>query len=109
MNITRDTMERAVAYLAETDEPFARAKALYEGLCEQKKIIKANNYQQSRETTASAREHAAYNSMEYRRHLDKIQDANVDYLLLQARRATQVTVIDCWRSLNAARNKGQIV
>ncbi len=109
MRIDRDRMEQAVMYLADTDQPYANAKALYDGLCEQKKIVKANHFVRCGATTASAREAESYNSMEYRSHLSKIQDANAEYLLLLAKRQTECTIIDCWRSLNAARNKGQII
>lgn len=109
MNIDRERMEQAVDYLARTDLEYARARALYEGFTEQRKVVKARQFSQSRASSMTGKEQDAYNSMHYQQHLQKIQDAHIEYLTLQAKRATETTIIDCWRSLNAARNKGQII
>lgn len=107
MEINRDRMEEAVMYLAHSDQDYARARALYEGLSEQRKTVKANNFLRSGGSSASAREQESYNSMEYRQHLSKMEVAHLEYLTLQAKRSTEGIIIDCWRSLNAARSKGQ--
>ncbi|NIP25771.1 MAG: hypothetical protein GWN94_02585 [Phycisphaerae bacterium] len=62
-----------------------------------------------KEGAVQAREHAAQNHPDYIKHLNDIDRANEKMLILRNQRATAHTVIDCWRSLNAARNKGQIV
>ena len=95
-------------FLAESDENYAKAKSLHEGLVNQLKTIKAIAFGRSMASSASAKEQDAYRSRDYQYHLEKIERASVDYLTLQAKRYTAATVIDCWRSLNAARSRGQI-
>lgn len=109
MEITKEAMERAVNFLAETDVEYARAKTLFDGLSEERKTVKAQIFMRSGQTSATAKENDAYSSIPYKNHLKKIETAQISYLTLQAQRNTQVTIIECWRSLNAARNKGQIV
>jgi len=109
MNITREKMEEAVDYLAGTDEDYARAKTLFDGLSEQRKTIKANCFMRAGEGSAAAKEQVAYQMPDYVMHLQKMETAELEYLTLHAKRQTAVVIIDCWRSLNAARNKGQVM
>ena len=109
MAINQDDMERAVEYLANSDEDYARAKALYDGLMEQRKVVKAKAFLRSREGPQTAKEQDAYASQAYQEHLQKIEVANLEYLTLHTKRSTETIVIDCWRSLNAARRKGQFI
>ena len=101
--VTELEMEAALLFLAESDERYARAKALHSGLTEQRKIVKAQCFLASGASSATAREQEAYASPRYADHITKITSAEQDYLFLQAQRTTQATIIDCWRSLNAAR------
>lgn len=109
MDISKEKMEAGLNFLASTDVDYARAKTLYDGLVEQRKTIKANCALRSGEKTAGRAEMIAYTMPDYSMHLQKMETAHLEYLTLQAQRNTQAIVIDCWRSLNAARNKGQIV
>lgn len=109
MEINRELMEKAVMYLAETDEAFARARAIRDSLEEQKKPILASIFMRANGGSAAANKEIALNSMEYRQHLERWENANLDYLTLQAKRRTAEIQIDCWRSLNSARNRQQIV
>lgn len=102
-------MEAALEFLSSTDEEYARKQALYTGLDEQTKSVKAQIAQMSKGTSAAAKEMFALQSDAYRQHLNKVQNAHTDYLILKAQRSTQSVVIDCWRSLNSARNKGQVI
>ena len=107
--INRERMERALNFLSETDQEYANSKALYDGLCEQRKIVKANCALRSGESSAAARENTAYTMPDYVLHIQKMETAELNFLTLQAQRNTAGILIDCWRSLNAARSKGQIV
>lgn len=109
MAITQDDMEKAVEFLATTDEDYARCKSLYEGLSEQKKVIKGAAFLRSSQSAQTAKEQDAYASQMYREHLQKLEQANYNYLTLQANRITATIKIECWRSLNAARNRGQFI
>ncbi len=108
MQITTEEMEKNVMYLAETDAEMARSKAFFHGLDRQTKTIKAMQFMRSNESSATAREQAALVSPSYREHLVRVQDAETDYLTLAEKRATAIVLIDCWRSLNAARNRGSM-
>jgi hypothetical protein len=108
VEITKDRMEEAILFLAHSDVDYARARTLYEGLSEQRKTVKAANFLRSGAGSAAAREQDSYNSFEYKAHLEKMEVAQLEYLTLQAKRTTEAIIIDCWRSLNAARNKGQL-
>lgn len=106
MQITTEKMEETVLYLAETDAEMARRKAYFNGLDRQTKTIKAMQFQRSAESSAAAREQAALVSPAYRQHIELVNQAEHDYLELLEHRATAIVVIDCWRSLNAARSRG---
>jgi hypothetical protein len=109
MKITLEEMENAVEYLAMTDSEYARAKSYYEGLSEQKKIVKAQAFLRSSQSAQTAKEQDAYASQIYREHIAKMEAAHLEYLTIEANRQTATIKIDCWRSLNAARNRGQFM
>lgn len=109
MEVTREVMEKALDFLAESDYEYARLKALHNGLLQQRPTIKAMAFMKSREGPIAQREHMAAIDFQYQKHLEKIELAEVEMLTLQNQRRTNEITIDCWRSLNAARNKGQIV
>ena len=107
--ITLERVERSVSFLCDSDIDYANAKALYDGLTEQRKTVKAQIFLRSGQKTVDAKNADSYSSEVYKRHLQKIETAQVNYLTLQAQRSTAAIIIDCWRSLNSARSKGQIV
>jgi len=107
--ITREVMEEALEFLAATDYEYARLKALYNGLTQQKPTIKAQAFMQTREGPQTQKEHQASMSFLYTEHLKKIECVELEMLTVQNQRATKIVLIDCWRSLNAARSRGQIV
>lgn len=106
MKVTDDEMERAVMFLASSDENYARAKSYFNGLDRQTKTIKAMAFIRSAEKTAAGKEQEAYVSPAYRAHLEKMESAELEYLTLQEQRNTSIVMIDVWRSLNSARAKG---
>lgn len=107
--ISLNRMEKALTYLAETDEPYARVRALVAGLERQKTTIKAQAFRRAKDGPVSQKEAIATTSHEYQEHLKSIEVAEIEMFIMQNKRGTEHAVIDCWRSLNAARNKGQIV
>jgi len=109
LEINKEKMEGALDFLAASDVDYARAKTLFDGLTLQRKTIKANCFIRCGEGSAAAKEQTAYQMPDYIMHLQKIETAHLEYLTLQARRNTAEIIIDCWRSVNAARNKGQVI
>jgi len=102
--------EKALNYLASTDEEHANAKALLGALQEQRKTIKAMVYLQhiERGKGQGVSEQEAYNSEEYREHLEKIQNAEADYQLLQNKRKRADLTIEMFRTYSANQRRGNV-
>jgi hypothetical protein len=106
--ISKERMELSLKYLAETDEQFAELKAAVERTKIKAKAIwgaiasRASGTVLERESTAD--NHEAYESA-MAAHFTALKE----FEHIKNKRATECIVIDVWRSLNAARNKGQIV
>ena len=107
MTVSQERMERALTYLAQTDEEYAKAKALVEGLKESMKPVKANLFLRFK-GGVSEREQMALGHPDYAIHIEKYQQAIQDFEYIRAKRLTETLIVDCWRSLNSARGKGII-
>ena len=105
--INYEGAEAALNYLISTDEEYARAKTLYDALCEQKKTIAAIEYGKLTGTAAEKTQRALA-SDNYQSHLQAIRDAQIEFETVRARRISNQAVIEMWRSVNSARNKGNI-
>ena len=105
--INYNDAETALNYLASTDEEAARAKALYDGLYEQRKTVRALQFL-SATGSAAERTEKANASTEYQEHLQAIRDAQIDYEILKNKRDTNIRVTDMWRSVNSNQKKGNI-
>lgn len=106
--ISPDRLHKAMTYLAETDKGFAIAKSYMIGLDDQKKTILATQYVNA-EGSQGDKNQIALASGEYKVHLKKYKDSVYDYEILRNKRITESLIVEVWRSLNAARNKGNIV
>lgn len=97
----------ALDYLISTDVEFARAKTLYDSLCDQKKTVAALEY--GRLTgSAAEKNQQALASESYVLHLSAIRDAQMEFEILRSKRLSNQAVIEMWRSINSARNKGNV-
>ena len=105
-----DQAEKALNYLASTDEEHSNAKALLSALQEQRKTVKAMVYLQhiERGKGQGVSEQEAYNSDEYREHIVKIQNAEADYQLLQNKRKRAELTIELWRTFSANQRRGNV-
>ena len=99
--------ESALNYLISTDVDYARAKTLSDALYEQKKTIQALEFLKA-SGSAAERTQKALASDSYIDHLKKISDAQIDFETLRNKRNSQGSVMDMWRSVNSAQNKGNI-
>jgi len=106
--ISTDRLQRALTYLAETDEKCAKAKAYLSGLEEQTKTIFGMEYLQV-SGPVEERKAKAYVSKPYQDHLAKIVEATTDYEIMRNKRLTEELIVDVWRSINAARRTGNII
>lgn len=105
--ITYDDAERSLQFLKSTDVEFARRKALYEGLDDQKKTVEALAFMGAK-GSAAERGQIAKASDEYQDHMNGINDARLDFETMRNQRASAVLQIDMWRSINSNMRKGNI-
>jgi hypothetical protein len=105
--ISDERLQKALKYLAETDEPCAKAKSLLVGLEHQLKTVKSMSFTNVMGTMAE-KDAQAYSSQSYKDHVAKIEQATYDFEMLRNKRLTEELIIECWRSLNANRRKGNI-
>ena len=102
-------VETALIRLAESDEQEAELRSLVEKTkeeCKAKFIVIAAA---EKEGTVMQREAVAYKHESYKSTQAAYYNALTEHGKVKNQRAHEVIVIDVWRSLNAARNKGQIV
>lgn len=105
--INYNDAEKALNFMVNSDEEFARAKTFSDALYEQKKTIQAIQFLKS-SGSAAERTQKALASEEYQDHLKKIKDAQLDFEVLRNKRNSNISIIDMWRSVNSARQKGNI-
>lgn len=106
--ISNDRLQKALTYLAETDDKCAKAKSLMVGLESQMKTVKAVAFLQADAKTATEREAIAYASETYQQHIAKLESATYDYETMRNKRLTEELVVECWRSINANRRNGNV-
>lgn len=106
--ITYENAEAALQYLVNTDDEFARAKTLYDALHEQRKTVEAIEYNLLKNGSAADKKQLAVGSDAYMKHLIALHDAHIEYETLKAKRLTNQSIIEIWRSVNSARKQGNI-
>lgn len=105
--ISEERLQKALTYLAETDEPSALLKAdvaRKEYACKLGRsieFIEANGSVELRKAVADS-------STRVVRAEEELVMAILAYEKIKAKRATQELVVEVWRSLNANRRQGQI-
>lgn len=107
--ISEDRLSKSLKYLAETDEPAAKAKALMLGLEEQIKSLKGILFVQLPSDMKVAEKDArVFAHEEYKNHIEKYQNAVADYEILKNKRDTEGLIVEVWRSLNANQRRGNV-
>ena len=107
MEIPDERLQKALDFLAGTDLKAANAKALVEGLSEQRKTIKSMLYIEAH-GDQKKREAEAYAADEYIEHIEKYTNAIAEFETLRNRRITAALIVEVWRSCNANRRNGNI-
>ena len=106
--INYSRVEQALTRLAETDQPCAELKADVERSKHKAKAIHSAAMARHGGTVAE-KEGFADNLPEYRDAMGEYFRAIEYYEGMRNERNRQELVIEVWRSINSARNKGQIV
>lgn len=105
--ISDEKLQKALHYLATTDETCAMARGLMVGLEKQEKTILGVEYG-SATGTVGDRDAAARTSDQYREWREKYETAVVDYEILRNKRNTASVIVEVWRSENANRRSGNL-
>jgi len=107
--IKKEEVDRCVEYLSSTDDVFAHAKTLVEGIKRQEKTVLAIHILSSPCKTQGMKEASALSSAEYSRWRKKHTDAMLDFELLKNKRSTASLLIDLYRTELSARKMGMII
>ena len=108
--ISDEKLQKALTYLAETDEPCAKARGYLAGLERLEKTIKAVEMLEGAglKLTIAEREARAYSSSAFREHTQKIENATADFETMRNRRLTAELIVEVWRTISANQRRGNI-
>ena len=98
--ISEERLEKAITYLAHTDEEAAKAKALSKKLEKIERIIRGEAFLKATGTVAE-REAKAVTSQDFRDHVAYAENCWVDTELLDNKRHTEEVIVDVWRTMSA--------
>jgi len=98
--ISEERLEKAIMYLAHTDEDAAKAKALCKKLEKIERIIRGEAFLRAAGTVAE-REAKAVTSEQYKEHVAYAENCWVDSELLDNKRHTEEVIVDIWRTMSA--------
>jgi hypothetical protein len=96
---------RALRYLEESEEAYARAMASREAAEAGAKVARDSAFLAS-EGTVAERQALAGTSLDYRAALEKLEAAYFELELLKAKRMRATLTLDLYRTLEASRRKG---
>ena len=105
MTITTERMEKALSYLAETDETCANLRADMERAEFKAKAIRDALFMRLTGTVAE-RTAQAGEKAEYHEAMNRYFGFVSAYESVKNKRSTESIVCECWRSLNANRRQG---
>lgn len=107
--ITDEAAEKALRYLASTDEQLGELVGLVKGLEHRMKTEKAIAFLQSGQKSVAAKEAEALASDNYLAMLQTYEEAVTDMETVKAKRKTRELGIEVWRSQNSNRRQaGQV-
>jgi len=101
--ITEERVEKAIRYMAETDEDYARAFILYNDAIKHEGVVISQSFMHAKklfDTVAEANA-AAKLSKEYTAWEKDKTDKGFDYMTLKAKRDTEKLIWETWRTEQA--------
>ena len=107
MKLTDDRAEKAMRYLASTDEEAANLRALAEIAEAKAKAVRDSVFMLS-EGTVAERQAIAGSCEQYREAMAEYFDALRAYDAVRNKRTTEAILIECWRSVQANRRAGNV-
>ena len=106
--ISDDRLHKALTYLAETDAPYAEARGQLLRCEHAAKLARARMYLLSDRKSVEDRKADAEVSADVRDADAQVADQTVTVEALRAKRTTEVTIVEVWRSLQANRRVGNV-
>ena len=103
-----DDVEKAVEYLASTDETHAKITASQESMKDAEKHTKGKYVIEHGNLPVSKAEHAYYASPEFVEIMKLKREGHKHLKELTNKRQTAVLRIEIWRTLEASRRKGNV-
>ena len=97
--ISDERRDKALQYLATTDEECALAQSYYNSM---KSLTKQVEGASTSDKTKS------YSDGTYKDHIEKVEIAELSYLKIKNKRMTEAMIIECWRSENANRRVANV-
>jgi hypothetical protein len=109
MGISQDRMEKSLTYLADTDKQYGILKGMLEGLEHNLKIIEAQgiiNHQGM--GGVDLIKSLARTSDDYKHLVAKVEEMSIEFHTIAAKRNTEATVVEVWRSIESSRRAGNV-
>jgi hypothetical protein len=100
--------EKALAYLAESEEEFAQYKASHQAEDKRRQIVRAAMILESPESSQSAKTAWAEASQKYKEAVDDWERMMEAFYLIDAKRRRAELTIEMFRSVNSSMKKGNI-
>jgi len=105
---TSQQVGKALQYLADTDESYARLTAAVKALEHKGKTIRATKFLGATGTVAE-REAQSIASPEYAAFVEELENTTADREIEAARRKRAELTIAVWQSIGANRRSGQVI
>lgn len=106
---TQEKMERALAYLADTDKPYGQWRARINALEYQIKVAEAQGYRDNADSgTQEYIKSMARTSEAYKNLVNDYAEAELEYEVIGARRKTAELIIEVFRTISANQRRGNI-
>jgi len=103
--ITQLQVERAINYLAQTDDIYGELVGRCKALEYRIKVARSQAFLDATGTIAE-RDSIAQTSQEYKDKIDEYENAVMEKEIIAAKRKRAELTCDVWRSINAARRQG---
>ena len=106
--ITQEKMEKALEYLAESEQEYAELRASKDLESKRLEITLASGIIDSNSSSVAAKKVDAQVSEDYKETVEQYQQLLEAYYLIDAKRKRAEILIDTWRTLEASRRRGTI-
>ena len=106
--ISEERLQKALTYLANTDEPYAKARAYLDAMKVREKTVLATSYLNISGGTVAEKDHKARESKAYEEWQKNYEDAVYDHEIMRNKRSTEALIVEVWRTESANQRRGNI-